>query len=504
MRRFRNCCYLLLLAVQSAGAAEPQGRIVEDIWDVAYLEGGKAGFVHTLVRAVEQNGRQLHRATMELNLSVKRFNDTISLRMETGTDETLEGKVVGVSMRQFLGKQQKLVLTGRVGEGNKLSLQVDGGQRLDQQIPWNDQVVGLYRQERLFQEHKVKPGDQFSYLSFEPQLTTVINTRVTVKDYEDVEVFKVKQKLLRVEAVSDKIQDVQMPPLTTWLDKNLVPVRSEVEMPGLGRLVLYRGTERQAKAPGGTTRVDIGWGQSIRLKQFIPNPYDAQAVVFRITLKGDENPTTAVAQDDRQQIKNVQGNTFELHIRASRGPRPTADPDKKASQEFLKSSYFINSDDPEVKALARRAVGTVTDPWSKALRIEKWVHEHVDRSHSTEAFATADEVARTLEGDCTEHAVLVAAMCRVVEIPSRTALGLLYVKAPDGQPTMGYHMWTEVWVRGQWLPLDATLGRGFVDATHLKIADHSWYKTQSLTPLLPVLRVLGKLSIEVVRVTDRD
>jgi len=61
-------------------------------------------------------------------------------------------------------------------------------------------------------------------------------------------------------------------------------------------------------------------------------------------------------------------------------------------------------------------------------------------------------------------------------------------------------MWVEVFVRGQWFPIDATLGRGYVGATHLKITDHSWADTQSLAPLVPVLRVMGKVSIEIVRV----
>ena len=38
--------------------------------------------------------------------------------------------------------------------------------------------------------------------------------------------------------------------------------------------------------------------------------------------------------------------------------------------------------------------------------------------------------------------------------------------------------------------LDATLGRGKVSPAHLKITDHSWHETQSLTPMLPLLRVL--------------
>jgi hypothetical protein len=72
------------------------------------------------------------------------------------------------------------------------------------------------------------------------------------------------------------------------------------------------------------------------------------------------------------------------------------------------------------------------------------------------------------------------------------------------KPMMGFHMWAEAWVNGRWLPIDATLGRGHIGATHLKIADHSWHDTQSLTPLLPALRVLGKVKIEVVRVDGSD
>jgi transglutaminase/protease-like cytokinesis protein 3 len=119
------------------------------------------------------------------------------------------------------------------------------------------------------------------------------------------------------------------------------------------------------------------------------------------------------------------------------------------------------------------------------------------KKNFTEAFATADHVARTLEGDCTEHAVLSAAMCRAAGVPSRTAVGLIYVDS-GRDPVFGFHMWTEAWTGESWRPIDATLGRGFVGATHLKIADHSWHDTQSLTPLLPVFRVLGKVGIEVL------
>src|SRR5262249_48203328 len=152
-------------------------------------------------------------------------------------------------------------------------------------------------------------------------------------------------------------------------------------------------------------------------------------------------------------------------------------PEGQVGKEYLKSCYFLNCEDARVKAHARQAVGNATDAWEKARRIERWVYDHMDRKNFTEAFATADEAARTLQGDCSEHAMLAAAMCRAAGVPSKVAVGLLYVDGPRG-PSMGFHMWAEVWVRGQWVPIDGTLGRSFVGASHLKIAEDSWYDIQ--------------------------
>ena len=118
----------------------------------------------------------------------------------------------------------------------------------------------------------------------------------------------------------------------------------------------------------------------------------------------------------------------------------------------------------------------------------------------SQAMATADNVAKTLSGDCTEYAMLAAAMCRAVGVPSRTALGLVYAES-GGKQFLAYHMWFEVYADGQWSPLDATLGMGGVGPGHVKITDNSWHDEKSFAPLLPVLRTLSaKLSVEVLKV----
>jgi hypothetical protein len=114
-------------------------------------------------------------------------------------------------------------------------------------------------------------------------------------------------------------------------------------------------------------------------------------------------------------------------------------------------------------------------------------------------FASAGEVAVTLSGDCTEHAVLLTALLRAAGIPARVVSGLLYVESFAGErDVFGYHMWTQAWIEGRWVDLDA-MGAGDFDATHIALAtsplDDQEDFLQVSTSLAPWM---GALSIEVL------
>lgn len=490
---------VLLLSVAPARAQEPRpGSALEDRWEVAYLEGVRVGFFRTTTRQTERDGRKLLHTTQEMNYTVRRYGDVSNLRMESGTVETAAGKVVGVSMR-MPQPGGDLVLKGTRKDG-VLHVEVDGG-RIRRQIPWNDKVIGLYAQDHLFQKNKVKPGDKLTYRGFEPVINAVVTVQGTVHAEEEVIVLGVKKRLLRIILRPDKIEvpgaSVQLPPVTVWLGGDGLPVRRQVELPGIGSILLTRSTRAQAQARVDLARLpDIGVKANIPLNVRIPRAQATSAIVYRVTVN-DARPETALARDARQQVTNVDGKTFELHVKAVRAPAE-AGKEEKAGDEFLKSCYYLDSNNGRVKELARKAVGTATDPWDRARRIERWVHANMRTDNGT-AFAPAGQIAAQLRGDCRQHALLAAAMCRAAGVPSRTALGLIYVDRP-GRPLLGYHMWFEVWVKGRWVALDAIVGQGSIGADHIKIADQSWHNTQSLTPLLPVHRVLGKMKIEVVSV----
>src|SRR6266700_5311600 len=81
-----------LFAPAGLAGETPVGKVVLDLWDAAYLQGGRAGHVHTFVEEFERDGEKPLRTTVELRLKVKRFSDTVELGMDSGDVATADGK----------------------------------------------------------------------------------------------------------------------------------------------------------------------------------------------------------------------------------------------------------------------------------------------------------------------------------------------------------------------------------------------------------------------------
>jgi hypothetical protein len=508
--------FCVVVPVAVPARAETPPKVVEEQWDAAYLEGAKCGAFRTLTTAFDRDGQKVLRTTLAMDLRIRRYNSVVPLRIETSDDETADGKVLALSMTQF-ADAGSLTQTATVNGGD-LIVGIKG-KADSRRVPWDPAVVGMRKQQAIFRERKVKPGDRFDYRTFELSLLTPVTVRVAVKDFEEVDLLSAKdvggktiaerrkQKLLRAEAIPDKVEvggnPVQLPRLVMWLNDQRDAVRSEMELPGLGTITLYRTTKEIAGEEGAAPALlpDLGLNSIIALNRAIPRVHDAAAVVYRVTVKGDDDAATTFARDARQQVSDAKGPSFTLTVRGQQIPADSAET-TTAKPEFIQSSYFIDSDDPKIRELAAEAVGRETDVLAKARRIERWVYDHMAGANDV-GFVPASQVARTLKGDCRQHAMLAAAMCRAAGVPSRTAVGLVYVNDPDRGPLLGFHMWTEVRARGNWLGVDATLGRGSVGPGHLKVTDASWHDTQTLAPLLPVIRVMGRLGIEVVKVEER-
>jgi transglutaminase-like putative cysteine protease len=226
------------------------------------------------------------------------------------------------------------------------------------------------------------------------------------------------------------------------------------------------------------------------------NSQATREVRYRVELV-HADPAKAFATGVTQAVRSVDPHTAEVTVRSLRpGSLPReAMPAAPVAKEYTTANSMLQIDDPRVKAMAREAQGKLTSAPQVASALERYVNRAMTKKNFKQAFATAAEVAESRKGVLSKHALLVAALARACQIPSRVAIGLVYV---DGAEGFGYHMWTEMYLEGCWVPMDAVLGQGGTSAAYLKLTDASLDGPAAYSSFLSVAQVVGQLKISVL------
>jgi transglutaminase-like putative cysteine protease len=496
-----TCCWTASpVAAQEARPPQPAGQPLHEFWEAVHLQGSHIGYAHGVFHKTKEG---MIRGEEEMHLTLTRFGQSMKMDFRISMTESEKGQVRQFSIRQTLGRDEEVIRSGVIQDGRvKLTTILGRNPPKEESYDWNDKAIGLFAQEKLYAGRGLKPGLVFDFVSFVPEFNIVLATQVKIGEKQPTELLgNRKHAFWRATMQVEKINNITMPALVCWVNDDGEVYKREQFFPGLGDVAFYRTSKDRARNPGAgavaTADTDIGYSQLVRANRSIPGFNETRSVTYRASIKDADDIESMFAKDDRQTLKVINKNEVEVTVTV---PDPPAQPVRAVGAppaDHLKSNHFLASEDPNVVRFARDATAGVTDPWHKALRIERWVRDRMTNKDYGKAFATAAETARTLDGDCTEHAVLAAAMCRAAGVPSRTAIGLVHVPADRA---MCFHMWFEVWINGKWYSLDATLGQGRVGAGHLKVLDAHWNGTDSFLPLLPVVRLLGKLKLDILSV----
>lgn len=474
---------------QSAGQLDEQ--LVEEIWESIFLRGAKVGFTHSTVKQLGQGDEAKRRFEQEMVTELRRAGDTVDLEIKLASDESLDGELISFEGSVLLGPTPQLFVGTVTGDELRLET-TTAGRTATSSIPWDGTAGGFMAVEDMLRSAPLKPGEkrQLKVLA-PPPLVQIADIELEAVDFEETELPGGTFNLLRV---NQSIDFGAAQPIRSlmWTDEAGVVLKTKIESMGEEH---FRTTPELARAANQVADVDLLSDQAISLAKPIPNAHRTKKATYRVTLTGD-NPSDVFYSGTGQSLESLDDRTAFLTVEAT-DPRSLSPEgsQEKAVPEDLQTNQLIQSDDPRVIALAESVEVEGDDPLELAIALERMVHDSISQRNFTQAFASAAAVAENLEGDCTEHAVLLAAVARARGIPARVAVGLVYVPSLQG---FGYHMWTEVFVNGHWVPLDATLGQGGIGAAHLKLAHTNLTGQSAYLSLLPVAQVLGQLKIELI------
>jgi hypothetical protein len=481
-------------AARTVAAAEP----LDDSWFLLSMGGARVGDAHRTASAVADSAIVTRLTT---SMEFRRLGEAMRLIADERWLETTGGLPVAYHLTRNSGGDE-VRIEARVERGSLAVEKETRSGTFSDTLALDGRLLFPEGQRRLHVSRGFVPGDRYSYLAFDPDFEDVTRVDVTVVEGDTLRpalcgrdgtraAAADSPRLHRLDVRSRLYGDIEF---REWLDDRGLPWREEV--PALG-LVSQAATRDEASRA--LEAVDIIAGTMIATNVRIDDPTGIDEALYEVWVEGDD-AVALLPEDRRQSFEGRTDRGVLLRVRRTVPAGENSDGHRDAPPsvaECLKSNALLEVSDPLIRAAAAEAVGGgQVGPWGRAQRIERYVSDTMESVGFGSAFASALEVLRSRSGDCSEHAVLAAALCRAAGVPSRVVSGIVHT---DGR--FAYHMWIEVWAGGDWYALDPTIGAGSVDATHIKLAASSLAGGVAGDLSLAVMRALNRLGVSVVEYT---
>lgn len=136
---------------------------------------------------------------------------------------------------------------------------------------------------------------------------------------------------------------------------------------------------------------------------------------------------------------------------------------EQEDMRYLSPSPWVDSDNPEVIALANSLIRPEMKERDRLLAIHDWVAAHITYDYA--AYLRGENIplpaSVTLQkrtGLCRDYAFLVAALARALGMPTRVVYGDASSEGASPQK----HAWNEVYCEGRWMILDAAWDAGHI------------------------------------------
>jgi transglutaminase-like putative cysteine protease len=504
MRNLSRATALLLalfaLVPELARAQQIPRDLPRESWSIVNFGGGDAGYVHVERVVVMADGGDAPQvlSSEATQMKIGRLGSTIEIQAKVETWERLDGSLVRVrSVTKFSANETVSEVEFRDGKAILTTKGVGKARTKELECPAD--TLGPYALSKRIERELANAGATLEARIWSTDLAKAIAVKVRIVGEEEIEHRGEKIRAIRVET---EPQAKGIPKSVSHGLLDGTELRTEVEILGM-KMIARAATKEEALAAGGRSAKlspELFTPTMVVEPSFLPAPRRAERAVVRVRpregakldLLEDERQRSLGRLDDGALLYELRAVTPPTGLRGKRplGGDPRALPGEV--QDALLPSSMIQSDAPEILEIAQQIVGEEPEAWRAAQALEAWVEANLTDKNMDVAFASALEVCKDRSGDCTEHAVFLAALCRAAGIPARVAMGLLYIGG-----IWGGHAWNEVWIDGRWYALDATLGLGRCDALHLAFSKMSLKEGGIAEEFAGLLENLGKLDLSV-------
>ena len=412
----------------------------ETTWMSVLLEGRKVG--HARTEQTFGPDRVVTRQWMHFELG--RGGVAMSMQTDETHEETPEGVPLAFTSVSTISGLEMRVEGRRIDGSDRFALKSGAAGALrESEMTWPDGALLVHGADLRLHAAGAAPGASTQLQLFQPLMQEAVTVRHDVIGPVELDMPGGRRTLIEARQVME-MSGGEMPS-RVWMDADLDLQRMTMDAMGQ-ELELIACDEACATAPNQPgeilTTALVAMPRTLAAGERRA-PLD---IVFRS--KRDPGRWPGI---DGQQLHALDNDRYRLQTR-----QPEGDVTTPPGASDLARTDWLDYDAPTVQALIKQ-VDRDGDAAARMRALEARVHAHIDDKSLRVGYASASDAARLGEGDCTEHALLLAALARATGIPARVVHGLAYSEDYGDGPTLVPHAWVAAWTGERWQAFDAAL-----------------------------------------------
>jgi len=480
-------------AERIVGSEEAKEEKISEIWMGMYLNGIKVGHSCYKEFSFLREGKKCRRDCSESWMKVSRLGGNpveIITIQESWYDD--QGNPTETLMRMKLSESQTL-LRAEIAP-DKIIFRSE--EKIIKELPYEEKFYLGNPLEEIIEKEGLRPGKKYHFKVLDLTTHSLIQTHLEVLGKEDVLILGKKMNLWHIR---EKI--IHLLPITMdeWIDDEGNSWKSISQTSFMNTTSIRMSEEKALEETD--ENFDIAFSTIIEPNITFENPQEIQRVTFKLSGISPEKIRGFPYDDGSQSILEIGKDYVVVQTSSQIFKESDALPfpiKEEKFRKFLKPTSFCQSDDPEILEKARQIIGRERNSWKAAKQIAEWVQKEMTPNYDV-GFASAKEILKNREGDCSEHTVLTVTLCRAVGIPARAAVGIM-----SAYDIFAYHMWPEVYVGrwigldSKWLAVDKKSGQYYTDATHLKFGRSVLDENIFQEMLQAISAIIGQLKLEII------
>jgi len=438
------CLALVALLFAASAGATP----LERTWYTLQIEGQRVGFAY---RDRERSAQtSIERRVLRVEVTQLRRRSVIERRIEVARD--LQGRPVRMAAYSATGTERRSWQASFAADMSALTLRTARrGTVSTIELPPHTLLPD--RVDATLSQLGPPSGDATIWY-FDPLRAAAVSLRTQL-----IENIAADEGLAHLRGV---IAENDARPLDWWLDSRGEIVR--FEEPFFGTRLTWRtcfaDCDRAVDSP-----YDPMARLVVRSPYRIPSRALAGPIRYLITTTAGRTPQ--LVSTPEQAVSHAGNGAAVVTICHDCGDFEWRTIDRP--ERFRDPNPWVESTHADIVALARRSAGANRDVTARMGALAAAVRARMTGPVEYLGYATALEALRQRSGDCTEYALLLTALARAVDIPTRVVIGLVYADRFSGKKDVfSPHSWVQAWDGERWRSFDAALD-GF-DATHIALA----------------------------------